>query len=73
MRQNVFLAFLFNGVGIPLAATGLLYPVWALLAMAACVTTIFINSLRGKPGIGLDTVPRIGTNDSEEQPAQARG
>ncbi|PSQ92759.1 MAG: copper-translocating P-type ATPase [Proteobacteria bacterium SW_6_67_9] len=72
MRQNVFLAFLFNGVGIPLAATGLLYPVWAMVAMAASVTTIFVNSLWGKPGILLDTVRRIGTNDSEEQPAQAR-
>jgi DNA-binding transcriptional MerR regulator len=28
-KQNVALAFLFNGIGIPLAATGLVYPVWA--------------------------------------------
>lgn len=27
MLQNVTLAFMFNGVGIPIAATGLLYPV----------------------------------------------
>jgi heavy metal translocating P-type ATPase len=60
MRQNVVLAFLFNGVGIPLAATGLLYPVWAMVAMAASVTTIFVNSLWGQPGMLLDTVRRIG-------------
>lgn len=45
MLQNVTLAFLFNGVGIPIAATGLLYPVWAMVAMAVSVTAIFVNSL----------------------------
>lgn len=49
MRQNVGLAFLFNGVDIPLAATGVLYPVWAVVAMAASVTTIFVNTLWGGP------------------------
>ncbi|MGQ0684734.1 heavy metal translocating P-type ATPase, partial [Bradyrhizobium sp.] len=38
MVQNVTLAFLFNGVGIPIAATGLIYPVWAMVAMAVSVT-----------------------------------
>lgn len=47
MLQNVSLAFLFNGIGIPLASTGLIYPVWAMVAMAASVTAIFINSLYG--------------------------
>ena len=61
MRQNVGLAFLFNGAGIPLAATGLLYPVWALGAMAASVTTIFVNSLWGRPGMLLDTVRNVGS------------
>jgi P-type E1-E2 ATPase len=48
-KQNVALAFVFNGVGIPLAATGLVYPVWAMVAMAASVTTIFVNSI----GVGV--------------------
>jgi hypothetical protein len=30
MLQNVALAFCFNGIGIPIAATGLVYPVWAM-------------------------------------------
>jgi Cu+-exporting ATPase len=49
MLQNVSLAFLFNGIGVPLAATGLIYPIWAMAAMAASVTTIFVNSLSAQP------------------------
>jgi len=48
LLQNISLAFLFNGIGIPLAATGLIYPVWAMVAMATSVTAIFINSLAGR-------------------------
>jgi Cu+-exporting ATPase len=46
--QNLALAFSFNGVGIPLAATGLLYPAWAMAAMAASVTTVLLNSFGGR-------------------------
>jgi len=60
MLQNVSLAFLFNGIGIPLAATGLIYPVWAMVAMAASVTAIFINSLWQRPGMFFDAVASVG-------------
>ncbi|MDA8256857.1 MAG: cation-translocating P-type ATPase [Betaproteobacteria bacterium] len=60
MLQNVALAFLFNGVGIPLAATGLIYPVWAMAAMAGSVTTIFFNSLWGKPQLLVDALLSVG-------------
>lgn len=60
MLQNVSLAFLFNGVGVPVAATGLLYPVWAMVAMAASVTTIFVNSLWGKPRLFIDAILSVG-------------
>ncbi len=46
--QNLTLAFLFNGLGVPLAATGLVYPVWAMIAMAASVTTVLVNSFAGR-------------------------
>jgi Cu+-exporting ATPase len=59
-RQNVLLAFLFNGIGIPLAATGLLYPVWAMVAMAASVTSIFVNALWGRPSLFFDAVLSVG-------------
>ena len=42
--QNLILAFSFNGVGVPLALTGLVHPVWAMIAMAASVSTVLINS-----------------------------
>jgi heavy metal translocating P-type ATPase len=59
-RQNVALAFIFNGLGIPLAATGLLYPVWAMAAMAVSVTAIFANSLWGRPALLFDAVRSVG-------------
>ncbi len=45
---NVILAFLFNGIGVPLAATGLVYPIWAMAVMFISVTAVFANSMRGK-------------------------
>jgi heavy metal translocating P-type ATPase len=60
MVQNVVLAFLFNGLGIPLAATGLIHPVWAMLAMAVSVTAIFINSLWGNPRLFFDAIRSVG-------------
>ncbi len=60
MVQNVVLAFLFNGVGIPLAATGLIHPVWAMVAMAVSVTAIFINSLWGTPQLFFDAIQSVG-------------
>lgn len=59
MLQNVSLAFLFNGIGIPLATAGLIYPVWAMVAMATSVTVIFINSLWQRPGMFFDAVASV--------------
>ncbi len=59
-QQNVALAFLFNGIGIPIAATGLVYPVWAMVAMALSVTTIFVNSLWGRPQLFFGAVLSVG-------------
>jgi Cu+-exporting ATPase len=65
-RQNVALAFLFNGVGIPLATTGLVYPVWAMVAMAASVTTIFLNSIGRRPSLLFDAISSVGRQPAEE-------
>ncbi len=46
--QNLSLAFAFNGVGVPLAATGLVHPSWAMAAMAASVTAVLANSFGGR-------------------------
>jgi heavy metal translocating P-type ATPase len=60
MVQNVCLALTFNGIGVPLAATGLVYPIWAMAAMAISVTAIFFNSLRGRPRLFFDAVLSVG-------------
>ncbi|AWN42608.1 heavy metal translocating P-type ATPase [Methylobacterium durans] len=60
MLQNVWLAFAFNGLGIPLAATGLVNPIWAMVAMAVSVTAIFLNSLWGQPGLFLGAIMTVG-------------
>jgi P-type E1-E2 ATPase len=59
IKQNVFLAFLFNGIGIPAAATGLVYPVWGMVAMAASVTSIFINSLWGRGAYFFEAIKTV--------------
>lgn len=53
IRQNLFFAFLYNSVGVPLAA-GVLYPIWGLLlspvfaaaAMSFSSVSVITNSLR---------------------------
>lgn len=53
IRQNLFLAFVYNAAGIPIAA-GLLYPVFGILlspmvaaaAMAASSVSVILNALR---------------------------
>jgi len=46
--QNLWLAFFFNGVGVPTAATGVLHPSWAMAAMAASVTLVLANFFGGR-------------------------
>jgi heavy metal translocating P-type ATPase len=60
MVRNVVLAFSFNGVGVPVAATGLIHPVWAMIAMAASVTAIFVHSLWGRPELFFGAVGSVG-------------
>ncbi|MPZ25946.1 MAG: cadmium-translocating P-type ATPase [Micromonosporaceae bacterium] len=43
-KQNLAIAFGFNGIGVPAATTGLVQPVWAMAAMAASVTLVLANS-----------------------------
>jgi P-type E1-E2 ATPase len=69
-KQNLLLAFSFNGIGVPAATTGLVSPVWAMVAMITSVSAVLASSfgsrlLRGEP---LNT--RLGVFDSHDHARQ---
>jgi len=47
-KQNLLLAFSFNGIGVLAATTGLVSPVWAMIAMITSVTAVLANSFAGR-------------------------
>ena len=46
IRQNLFLAFVYNAVSVPAAALGFLNPMWASAAMSLSSLSVVGNSLR---------------------------
>jgi heavy metal translocating P-type ATPase len=56
-RQNLGAAFAFNGIGVAAATTGLVHPVFAMIAMVLSVSSVLANSFAGQllSGEGVNT------------------
>ncbi|MFD1514426.1 heavy metal translocating P-type ATPase [Halomarina rubra] len=47
-KQNLLAAFSFNGIGVAAATTGLVHPVFAMIAMVLSVSVVLVNSFAGQ-------------------------
>ena len=76
-RQNLALAFSFNGIGVTAAVTGLVSPVWAMIAMISSVTAVLVNSFGGqllageKPKTGYDLLTEDSHHQAPDRPSGA--
>ncbi|MFB6220345.1 MAG: heavy metal translocating P-type ATPase [Halolamina sp.] len=67
-RQNLVAAFSFNGIGVAAATTGLVHPVFAMIAMVLSVSAVLANSFAGQllSGEGVNTDFAAGASNEVE-------
>jgi len=73
-RQNLIVAFSFNGIGVAAATTGLVHPVFAMIAMVLSVSAVLANSFGGQllSGEGVNTDFAVqGSDTSGKDPTTA--
>jgi heavy metal translocating P-type ATPase len=70
-RQNLVAAFSFNGVGVAAATTGLVHPVFAMIAMVLSVSAVLANSFAGQLLSGERVNARFAVPDGEPEGDEA--
>lgn len=73
IRQNLFWTFFYNAVGIALAASGQLNPIWAAAAMVVGGLSVVGNSLRLAHYPSPTDVPTLTPRDSSAAKSSATG
>jgi cation transport ATPase len=68
-KQNLVAAFSFNGIGMAAAVTGLVHPVFAMIAMALSVSAVLANSFAGRlvSGDGINAEFSVEAADPESE------
>jgi len=73
-RQNLIVAFSFNGIGVAAATTGLVHPVFAMIAMVLSVSAVLANNFGGQllsaRGVNTDFAVK-GSDTSGKDPTTA--
>ena len=71
-KQNLIAAFSFNRIGVAASTTGLVHPVFAMIAMVLSVSAVLANSFAGQllAGDGISTDFTVETSETRAEPVR---